>query len=68
MSKKDDQIFQRFDRIEAKLDKLAEDIIPNLRTDIEVVKVKSSSTAKIISGIGGAVTLLVSVAAARWMK
>ena len=61
-------ILQRFDRLEGKLDKLLEEVIPGLRTDMEVVKIKSNGSAKIIAGIGGAITLLVSVAAARWFK
>lgn len=65
---KEDLMWQRFDRIESKLDKLVEEIIPTLREDMATVKAQSNSSAKIITGIGGAITLLVSVAAAHWMK
>jgi len=42
--------------------------IPNLQISMAVEKVKNSNTAKIITGIGGAITLLVSVAAAYLTK
>lgn len=63
-----DLMLQRFDNIERKLDKMLEEIIPSIKTDIEVAKIKSSNSAKITTGIGGAITLLVSVAAAHWFK
>lgn len=65
---KEDLILQRFDRLETKIDKLVEDIIPKIREDIVMVKTTSSTSTKIITGIGGAITLLVSVAAAHWIK
>lgn len=65
---KEDLILQRFDRLEVKIDKLVEEIIPTLREDMATMKASSSTSAKLITGIGGAITLLVSVAAAHWMK
>lgn len=59
---------ERFDRLESKIDKLLEEIVPTLKTDMAVMKSESKNSAKIITGIGGAITLLVSVAAAHWMK
>lgn len=65
---KEDLILQSFDRVEKKIDKLMEEIVPQLKTDMAVMKTKSSNTAAIITGIGGAITLAVSVAAAHWMR
>lgn len=59
---------ERFDRLESKIDKLLEEIVPSLKTEMAVMKEKASSSAKIITGIGGAITLVVSLAAAHWTK
>jgi hypothetical protein len=59
---------ERFDRLERKIDKLLEEIVPSIRTEIAVMNEKSSNSAKIITGVGGAITLMVSLAAAHWMK
>lgn len=58
----------RFDRLEAKIDKLMEEIVPAFREKIATIEEKSSSSARIITGIGGAITLLLSVAAAHYVK
>jgi enterochelin esterase-like enzyme len=59
-------IDQRFDRLEAKIDKLMDDMIPTLREEMATMKAKSSNTATIITAIGGLVTLVASMAVAKF--
>lgn len=66
--RKDDQIFQRFDKLEAKVDKLIEDMVPQMREDMATLKEKNSNAAKIITAVGGAITLVVSMAMAHYVK
>ena len=61
-------LVDRFDRLEGKVDKLVEDVVPTIRTEIAVVKTESKSTAKTTSIIvGGRVAVVTSVAVA-WMS
>lgn len=41
--------------------------IPNLKVDMAVVKKEASATAKIITGVGGAITIAVTTLIA-WLK
>lgn len=59
------------DLIQSKLEEMHKDLkeirekdIPQLKIDMAVVKERSSHQAKIITGIGGAITLAVSTAVA----
>ena len=67
-----DIILQRFDRLEAKVDNLAEEKIPSLLVEMATIatKVKEETktesklearTLKIWGGIGGAVTIVISM-------
>ena len=62
-----DIILKRFDKFENKLDDLLEKVIPAINLQIALVKKDSSRTAKIITAIGGAITVAISVAMA-WHK
>jgi len=68
-----DIILQRFDRLEAKVDSIATDKIPSLITEMAVIAVRikeeakadnkiESTKLKIWGGIGGGITILVSLA------
>lgn len=60
-------ILSKLNNIEKEVKEVRQTDIPNLAIDIAVVKEKSSSTAKLITLVGGALTLVVSTAIA-WFK
>ncbi len=60
-------LMTRLDSIEQKLDSIRTEAIPELRTKYAVLKESTSQTAKIITGVGGAITLAISAAIA-WFK
>lgn len=64
----EDIILEELRQIQADVKQIRQTDIPAINTTIAIVKVNSSNTAKIITGIGGAITLVVSMAAAHWMK
>jgi len=67
MPKKEKDLIQaRLEEIHRDLKELREKDIPNLKIDMAVMKEKTSSTAKMIAGVGGALTLMVSTAVA-WL-
>lgn len=55
-------ILSKLNSIEEEIKQVRYTDIPNIKTDIAIVKVKTNNYAKIITGIGGAITLLVSTA------
>lgn len=57
-------ILSKLESIEKEVKEVRYKDIPKLQTDIAVVKEKSSNSAKIITAIGGAITLAVSTAIA----
>ncbi len=61
-------LIERFDRLEEKVDNLRVTEIPQLRTEIEIIKEKTGRAAKTTALVGGAVTLVVSTAIAYWKK
>lgn len=69
MPKKErESILAKLDEMHKDLKEVREKDIPNLKIDMAVVKERSSHQAKIITGIGGAVTLAVSTAVAWFTK
>lgn len=60
----EEMILSKLDLIESKLDRVRTEDIPKLKTEMEVIKVKTSNSAKIISGIGGLIAVAVSTAVA----
>lgn len=60
-------ILSKLDSIEKEVKQVRTIDIPNLKTEVAVVKEKSTNTAKIITGVGGAITLAVSSAVA-WLS
>lgn len=60
-------ILSKLDSIEEEIKQVRYNDIPNIKTDIAVVKVKSNNYAKIISSVIGAITLLVSTVIA-WFR
>ena len=63
-----DLVLQKLDNLENKIDMLVATIIPGIKTDLEIAKVKASNSVKITTAIGGAITLAISLIAAHWMK
>jgi len=61
---KSDWIYEKLEEIHKDVKEVRENDIPNIKTDIEVVKVKSSMQAKIVSAIGGIIAVSVSAAIA----
>ncbi len=61
-------LIERFDRLEDKVDSLRTKEIPNLRTEIALIKERTGRAAKITTIVGGAVTLAVSTAIAYFRK
>jgi len=59
-------ILAEIQEIKQDLKEVRQNDIPNINTKIAVVQTESKTAAKIITGIGGAITLAVSVAAA-WL-
>jgi hypothetical protein len=64
--KEKDLILDRLEEMHKDLKDLREKDLPKLQIDIAVMKEKTGHQAKIITGIGGAITLAVSTAVA-WM-
>lgn len=65
MPKKErDLILDRLEEMHKDLKDLREKDIPKLQVDIAVMKERTSHNAKVITGIGGAITLAVSTAVA----
>ena len=65
MPKKErDLILDRLEEMHKDLKDLREKDLPKLQVDIAVMKERTSHSAKVIAGIGGAVTLAVSTAVA----
>lgn len=68
MKKEDlDRVFERFDRLESKMDELRVVDLPNLKIEVALIKERTNRSARIITGVGGLVTLAVSSAIA-YMK
>jgi len=65
-------ILQRLDTMEkkfdSKLDLILESAIPNLKTEVALIKDRSGRFAIIISAVGGALALLTSAGVAMWLK
>ena len=65
-------ILQRLDTMEKKfddkLDLILETAIPNLKTEVALIKDRSGRFAIIISAVGGALALLTSAGVAMWLK
>ncbi len=61
-------LIERFDRLEEKVDSLRTIELPNLKTEIALIKERTGRTAKIVTLVGGAVTLVVSTAIAYFKK
>ncbi len=61
-------LIERFDRLETKVDSLRTIEIPNLKTEVALIKERTGRSAKITALVGGAVTLVVSTAIAYWKK
>lgn len=57
-------ILSKLESIEKEVKEVRQIDIPKLKVDMAIVKEKSSNSAKIIAGIGGAITLAVSTAIA----
>lgn len=70
MSKKSktDLIQQKLEEIHKDIKEVREKDIPNIKIDVAVMKEKTSTQAKIITAIGGAITLAVSSAVAVFLK
>lgn len=65
-------ILQRLDSMEkkfdGKLDLILETAIPNLKTEVALIKDRSGRFAIIVSAVGGALALLTSAGVAMWLK
>lgn len=61
-------ILERFDRLESKIDDLRTKELPNMKTEIAILKEKAQRTTKIIAGVGGLVTVAVSTAIAYFKR
>lgn len=65
-------ILQRLDTMEKKfddkLDLILETAIPNLKTEVALIKDRSGRFAIIITTVGGALALLTSAGIAMWLK
>lgn len=69
MSKKEKDLIQlKLEEIHKDLKEVREKDIPALKIEVAVMKERSSSYAKIITGVGGAITLAVSTAVAWLIK
>ena len=64
---KSDWISDKLDEIHKDIKEVREKDIPNLKVDLAVVKERSSSYAKVVSGIGGLIAVGVSSAIA-WLR
>lgn len=65
-------ILQRLDTMEKKfddkLDLILETAIPNLKTEVALIKDRSGRFAIVVSAVGGALALLTSAGIAMWVK
>lgn len=65
MPKKErESILAKLDEMHKDLKEVREKDIPNLKIDMAVMKERTSHNAKLVTGIGGAITLAVSTAVA----
>lgn len=60
-------ILSKLESIEKEVKEVRQTDIPKLKLDMAVMKEKSSNSAKIITAVGGAITLAVSTAIA-WLR
>ena len=61
---KSDILYEKLEELHQDVKELRQKDIPNIKTEIEVVKVKSSIHAKVVSAIGGIIAVGVSAAIA----
>lgn len=62
------QLLERFDRLESKVDKVLENRLPELETRMAVIDERIGKHAKIITGVGGIVTIALSSAIAYFKR
>lgn len=65
--KLEDLLFHKLDSIESEIKDIRQKDIPNIKTDIAVVKSESKASARIITGIGGLIAIATSAAIA-WLR
>ena len=61
---KSDLLYDKLSELHQDVKEMREKDIPNIRTEIEVVKIKSGMQARIVSAIGGLIAVGVSTAIA----
>lgn len=63
-----DLVLSELQELKKEIKEIRQTDIPNLKIDIAIEKERTSKTARIITGVGGIISIAVSAAIAKWSK